>query len=170
MQNTDIRGLNFCTSVAALAAGTTTTFSTTGATLYSIGGKAYSTAAGTNAATPTTDAVTGDAFNAVGASKGCIFVVCYDGDSAAANAINVVQSEIVDLDSAADGANATFAEGAPDFPYIPDTLTPIGYITTRVGASGTAWTFGSSNLAGPPSNVKHDFEDVMVLPDTPQLP
>lgn len=170
MQNLDIRGLNFCTSKAALAAGTTTTFSTTGATLYCIKGKAYSTAAGTNAATPTTDAVTGDAFNAVGANKGCVFVLCYDGDSTAANAINVIQSEIVDLDGAADGANAQFTEGVPDFPYIPDTLTPIGYLITRVGASGSAWTFGSSNLAGPPSNVKHDFVDVMVLPSTPQRP
>lgn len=170
MENLNFRGLNFCTSKAALAAGTTTTFSTTGATLYCIGGKAKSTAAGTNAATPTTDAVTGAAFNAVGASKGCVFVVCYDGDSAAANAINVIQGDIVDLDGAADGASANF-ETTPPFPsHIPDTLTPIGYIITRVGSSGSAWTFGSSNLAGPPSNVKHDFVDVMVLPDTPQLP
>ena len=170
MQTLDIRGANMCTSYAALAAGTTTTFSTTGATLYSINGRAYSTAAGTNAATPTTDAVTGAAFNAVGASQGCVFVVAYDGDSTAANAINVIQSTIVDLDAATDGANAQFVEGMPDFPYIPDTLTPIGYIVTRVGASGTAWTFGSSNLAGPPSNVKHDFRSVMVLPDRPQEP
>lgn len=170
MQELDVRGLNICTSYAALAAGTTTTFSTTGATLYSINGRAYSTAAGSNAATPTTDANTGAAFTAVGASKGCVFVVCYDGDSTAANAINVIQSEIVDLDAATDGANAQFVEGMPDFPYIPDTLTPIGYIVTRVGASGSAWTFGSSNLAGPPSNVKHDFISVMVLPDRPQEP
>lgn len=165
-----LQGSNFCTSKAALAAGTTTTFSTTGATLYCIKGKAYSTAAGSNAATPTTDAVTGAAFVPVTASKGCVFVVCYDGDSTAANAINVIQGPLVDLDAAADGANARF-ESAPPFPsHIPDTLTPIGYIITRVGASGSTWTFGSSNLAGPPSNVKHDFVDVMVLPATPQVP
>ena len=48
-----------CTSKAAAAAGTTTTFSTTGATLYSIKGKAYTTSAASNAATPTTDAALG---------------------------------------------------------------------------------------------------------------
>jgi hypothetical protein len=40
----------------ALAAGTTTTISTTGTTTYGINGKAYSKAAITNGATPTTDA------------------------------------------------------------------------------------------------------------------
>ncbi|MCP5246159.1 MAG: hypothetical protein H6937_09500 [Burkholderiales bacterium] len=169
MEQKNFRGLNFCTSKAALAAGTTTTFSTTGATLYSINGKAKSTAAGTNAATPTTDANTGAAFLPVPANKACIFVFCYDGDAAAADAINVIQGEMVDLDGAADGANAILERGL-DFPHIPDTLTPIGYLITRVGASGSAWTFGSSNLAGPPSNVKHDFVDVMVLPNEPVTP
>lgn len=170
MEKLNFRGMNFCTSKAALAAGTTTTFSTTGATLYCIGGKAKSTAAGSNAATPTIDAVTGNAFLPLAASKGCTFVFCYDGSATAAAAINVIQGDIVDLDSAADGANANF-DITPPFPsYIPDTLTPFAYMITRVGASGSTWTFGSSNLAGPPSNVKHDFVDVMVLPDTPQLP
>lgn len=170
MESANIRGSNFCSSKATLAAGTTTTFSTTGATLYCIKGKAYSTSAASNSATPTTDAVTGDAFDAVTASKGSVFVFCYDGSSAtAATAINVVQGTIEDLDDSADGADAKFVK-APQFPSIPDTLTPFGYCITRVGASGSTWTFGSSNLAGPPSNVKHDFVDVMVLPDRPQLP
>lgn len=169
MEQLNFRGLNFCVSKAALAAGTTTTFSTTGATLYCIDGKAKSTAAGSNAATPTTDANTGAAFVPIPANKASLFVFCYDGDSTAANAINVIQGDIVDLDGAANGANAVLGKNL-DFPHIPSTLTPIGYLITRVGASGSAWTFGSSNLAGPPSNVKHDFVDVMVLPDSPVTP
>lgn len=169
MEKEHLYGTNMCTSYAALAAGTTTTFSTTGATLYSIGGKAYTTSAAANAATPTTDAVTGDAFTAIAASKGSVFVFCYDGTSAtAATAIKVVQGEVTDLTTAADGNDATFMM-APEFPPIPDTLTPFGYVITKVGASGSAWTFGVSNLAGPPSNVKHLFQSVMVLPSRPQV-
>lgn len=152
-------------SKTALAAGTTTTFSTTGATLYAIKGKMYSTAAGTNAATPTTDANTGATFEAVPANYGSVFVVCYDGDATAANAINVVQGSIELLDSVADGANAKFASTLPNWPAIPANMCPVGYIVTKVGTSGSAWTFGASNLAGPPSNVLHTFVDVSTLPD-----
>jgi hypothetical protein len=155
-------------SHAALAAGTTTTFSTTGATLYSIRGKSYTTSAAANAATPTTDAVTGAAFRAVGLSKGGVFVFCYDGTSAtAATAIKVVQGSIEDLDSAADGANAVFNMAIPKFPGIPATLCPFGYMVVKVGASGTAFTFGTSNLAAV-SNVSKSFQSVNTLPDRPQ--
>ena len=170
MEKTNLYGVNFCSSYAALAAGTTTTFSTTGATLYCIDGRAYTTSAAANAATPTTDAVTGSAFTAIAAKKGSVFVFCYDGTSTtAATAIKVVQGSVEDLTPEADGANASFVT-APEFPYIPDTLTPFGYVITRVGASGSTWTFGSSNLAGPPSNVKHDFYSCMVLPSRPVTP
>jgi hypothetical protein len=159
-----------CTSFAALAAGTTTTFSTTGATLYSIRGKAFTTSAASNAATPTTDANTGAAFVPVGPSRGCVFVFCYDGTSAtAATAIKVVQGPIEALEAGvASGANALFLN-APQFPAIPSRLCPFGYVVTRVGASGSAWTFGASNLAGPPANTLHTFVSVMTLPDRPQV-
>ena len=62
MESIELRGANFCSSYAALAAGTGSTFSTTGATLYCIDGKAFTTSAASSAATPTTDAVTGSAF------------------------------------------------------------------------------------------------------------
>lgn len=168
MESLDVRGLNFCVSKATAAAGTTTTFSTTGATLYAIRGKAFSTAAGTNAATPTTDAVTGAAFTPITANKGGVFVLCYDGQATAAAAIKVVQGGIKDLDGTAAGASASFTQGLPDFPAIPDTLTPFAYLIIKVGASGATWTFGSSNLAGPPANTAVTFTDVMVLPDRPQ--
>lgn len=162
--------LTLCVSKATAAAGTTTTFSTTGATLYCIKGKAYTTSAAANAATPTTDAVTGAPFVAVPASYGCVFVLCYDGSSAtAATAIKVVQGPLAALDGAAGGSTALFSPTAPLFPTIPDTLCPFAYLVTKVGASGAAWTFGSSNLAGPPSNVLHTFQDVMTLPGRPQV-
>lgn len=161
---------NFCTSKATLAAGTTTTFTTTGATLYCIKGKAYTTSAASNSATPTTDGNTGAAFVAVGPRKGSVFVFAYDGSSTtAATAIKVYQGSIEDLTGEADGANAKFVMRAPSFPAIPDTVTPFGYCITKVGASGTSWTFGSSNLAGPPSNVLHTFQDLMTMPGRPQV-
>lgn len=169
MDNLSIPPLTMCTSKATLAAGTTTTFTTTGATLYCIKGKAFTTSAASNSATPTTDAVTGAAFVAVPASYGCVFVFCYDGTSAtAATAIKVVQGPLAALSTEADGANAKFTL-APQFPMVPDTLAPFAYCVTKVGASGSSWTFGVSNLAGPPSNVLHTFVDVMTLPGRPQV-
>lgn len=160
--------LTQCISHAALAAGTTTTFSTTGATLYSIKGKSYTTSAAANAGTPTLDALTGAAFRPVGLSKGSVFVFCYDGSSTTAEtAIKVVQGSIESLDSAADGANAAFTMALPQFPTIPDNLCPFGYATVKVGASGAAFTFGTSNLAAV-SNVGKTFQSVNTLPDRPQ--
>jgi hypothetical protein len=156
--------LTMCTSKATAAAGTTTTFSTTGATLYSIKGKAFSTSAAANAATPTTDAATGAAFVPVAVGYGCTFVLCYDGTSAtAANAIKVVQGGQQALD-----AGGSFVT-APQFPAIPDTLCPFAYLVTKVGSTGAAWTFGASNLAGPPTGVTHTFVDIMTLPGRPQV-
>lgn len=72
------------------------------------------------------------------------------------------------LDGTAAGASANFIT-APQFPAIPSRLCPFGYVVTKVGASGSAWTFGTSNLAGPPSNVLHTFVNVMTMPDRPQV-
>ena len=160
--------LTLCTSYAALAAGTTTTFSTTGATLYAIKGIAYTTSAAANAATPTTDARTGAAFVQVPLGYGSVFVFCYDGSSTtAATAIKVVQGSIEVLDNGAstDGS-AGFAKNAPAFPAIPDNLCPFGYLVVKVGTSGTAFTFGVSNLATV-SNVVKSFKSVMTMPPRP---
>lgn len=163
MQEIDNRGLSMCLIDATLAAGTTTTYSTTGTTHYCIDGKAYTKAAVTNGATPTTDVNTGDTFVAVGADKGCVFVVGYN----AAGTVKVAQGEITDLDGTADGASSTF-ETNPDFPALPADFCPIGYFVIKVGASGAAWTFGASNLAGPPSNTGVSATSVCVLPRRPQ--
>ena len=170
MDNLALPSLTLCISKATLAAGTTTTFTTTGATLYSIRGKAYTTSAATNAATPTTDAATGAAFVAVPLGSGSVFVFCYDGTSTtAATAIKVVQGSIEALSTGTDGAAATTVfNRAPQFPGIPDTLCPFGYMVVKVGSSGTAFTFGTSNLAAV-SNVGKAFQDLVTMPDRLQV-
>ena len=163
MEQADLRGFTGCLMKASAAAGTTTTYSTTGTTHFSIGGKAYSKTAVTNGATPTTDVNTGAAFTAVGASEGCVFVLGYNANGD----IKVAQGEIVDLTGEAGGSSASFVQ-APEFPNLPADFAPFAYLLTKVGASGSSWTFGSSNLAGPPSNVLHTFVDVTTLPTRPQ--
>jgi hypothetical protein len=161
-------GMTYCKSHSALAAGTTTTFSTTGATLYDIQGKSYTTSAAANAATPTTDARTGAAFLPVGLNKASVFVFCYDGSSTtAASAIKVVQGSIVDLDGTADGAAAGYVNALPQFPSIPDNLCPFGYMTLKNGSGGAAFTFGAQNLAAV-TNVGKTFVSIGTLPDRPQ--
>lgn len=162
MQSLDMNGGTFCTSKAALAAGTTTTFSTTGATLYCIKGKAFSTAAATNAATPTLDGNTGVAFKGVDINKGSVFVHAYNGNGTAANAIKVYQGTIVDLDSAGNFLSA------PELPMLPDDVCPFAYELIQVASNGSTWTFGASNQASV-TGVTYTRQDIMVLPSRPQL-
>lgn len=163
MQALDYRGITMCSVKATYAAGTTTTYSTTGATVYSINGKAYSVAAATNAATPTTDATTGAAFTAQAIGTGCVYVVGYN----AAGTIKVAQGEIVTL--AADGS---FAD-VPDFPSLPDDFCPFAYQLVRLApATATTpavatWTFGTNNQASV-TGVTFARQDVFTLPTAPQ--
>jgi hypothetical protein len=157
MQEITNRGATMCVSKAALAAGTTTTFSTTGATLYCIEGKAYSVAAKTNAATPTTDANTGEAFIPVTENQGSVFVFGYN----AAGDTLVAQGDVKELD-----AGGQFTE-LPEFPPIPEDFCPFAYMGIKVADGGTTWTFGSSNQAGV-SGVTYTRQDVMTLPRRPQ--
>lgn len=162
MQSLENSAGTFCVSKAALAAGTTTTFSTTGATLYCIKGKAYSTAAGTNAATPTTDGNTGVAFRGVTVNKGSVFVYAYDGSATAANAIKVYQGTIVDLDAAGNFISP------PEFPMLPDNVCPFAYELVLVASNGSTWTFGTSNQSSV-TGVSFVRQDIMVMPDRPQV-
>lgn len=164
MDNLQAAPGTFCTSKAGLAAGTTNTYSTTGVTLYCIRGKAYSAAAATNAATPTTDANTGLAFPAQTIGTGSVYVYCYN----AAGAVRVVQGSVVALDS-----SGVFAI-APQFPVIPDNACAFGYklvqlapATATVPAVAT-WTFGVNNQAAV-TGVTYQRQDLMTIPDRPQI-
>ncbi len=154
LQNTP---LTMATTKAGLAVGTTTTMTTANTSLFSIKGKAYSAAGASNAATPTTDAVTGAAFLPIAVNKAGVFVICLDS----AGALKVVQGQIVDYSDAGVFANA------PQFPGIPDTLCPIGYELVKVISTGSTWTFGSSNQAAQ-TGITKVLVDVMTLPDRPQ--
>lgn len=151
-------GLTMCTMKAALAAGTTTTFSTTGTTLYCIDGEAYSVAAASNVATPTTDVVTGVAFVAVAANYGCVFVFGYN----AAGAIKVAQGAITDLDSA---GNFILS---PEYPPIPADFCPFGELIIQAGSTTVApgWVFGTSNQASV-TGVTYTRNDLMTLKSRP---
>lgn len=141
---------------ANLAAGTTNTL-TFSAMTYAIRGKMYSRAALTNGATPTTDFATGKAFNPVGPNQGSVFVVAID----TAGVLRVVQGSTEQLDGAGTWVNL------PQFPGVPDTSCAIGYIMVRVGSTGSAFTFGSSNLSGA-TGVTYSFTDLSMMPDRPQ--
>lgn len=150
----------FCTQKVTLAAGTTTTLSNTGTTHYCIKGKAYSKAAMSNTATPTTDANTGSAFNAVVTNYGSIFVVGFDKDGN----LKAAQGSIEALDSAGAFINA------PQFPVVPDTMCPVGYIVIKAGstASAAGWVFGTSNMSSV-TGITYTFVDIMTLPSRPQI-
>lgn len=151
--------LTLCLSKVALAAGTTSTISTTGTTTYAINGKAFTKSAITNGATPTTDAATGAAFAPLRANQGCVVLIGLD----AAGNVKAVQGVIQALDSAGLFVNA------PEFGTVPDNFCPIGYIVLRAGATlvGT-WTFGTNNLSAV-TGMTYTFVDLIGLPSRPQV-
>lgn len=146
---------------ATLAAGTTTTLSNTGTMAYTIRGKDYSVSAWSNTATPTTDIVTGAAFDGVKANKGSVFVVGLN----AAGAMKAAQGTITDLDSA--GAFKL----APQFPGLPTDFAPVGYIVIKAGSTAnntTGWVFGTNNMSSV-TGITYTFVDSSILPDRPQV-
>lgn len=167
---------------AGLAAGTTTTISTTATVPYAIRGKAYSKGAITNGATPTTDYVTGLPFTPIpiplsspnlpgvpngAAGYGCVYTVGLDHSGN----VQVIQGQIQALD-----ANGNFIT-APQFGGLgpqgsgstDNDFCPIGYIVVKLGSSAVAtWTFGTNNLSGV-TGVTYTFVDIITLPDRPQV-
>ena len=154
------QSLTGCLSKVTLAAGTTTTISNTGTTTFAIKGKAYTKAALSNAATPTTDAATGAAFTGITANQGTVVVIGFDSGGN----VKAAQGTVTALDS-----GGLFI-AAPQMPYVPDTMCPIGYLVLKAASnlSGT-WTFGSSNLSSV-TGMTYTFVDVALgLPERPQI-
>lgn len=120
-----------------LAAGTTTTVSSTNAITGFVNGAPYNASALSNTATPTTDANTGVVFPSLTASTGTIVVLGINS----AGALRAVQGSIAALDTA--GAFIT----APQPPTIPDGFLPFAKIVVKAGSTASAWTFGASNLS-----------------------
>lgn len=155
-----------CFTKSTLAAGTTTTLSQSAAATYSINGKIYiQGSAWSNTATPTTQA-SGKAFVPVPRGYGSVFVIGADKDGN----MKVEQGEVVPLfPTGGNVADIDFLTDKPQFPEVPDTVCPLGYMILKIGAnlSATSWTFGASNLASLTGSTK-TFVDCSVLPDRPQ--
>lgn len=147
-------------SKVALAAGTTTTLSTTGTTVYSIRSRTYSKTAITNGATPTTDIATGKAFIPVLPGFGCQFLVGLDKSGV----IQAIQGEPVALNS----ANAFVYSPQIGGP-VPETMCIIGQLIVLAGttASAAGWIFGTSNMSSV-TGITYNFDDLSGVPDRPQ--
>lgn len=160
----------------ALAAGTTTTISTTGTITYAIKGKLFTKTAITNGATPTVDFSTGAAFVPIpipntapnlAAGYGSVYTVGLDK----AGTVRVIQGTVVPLDGNGNFINAPqFGGLGPQGSGSTDNdFCAIGYILVQLGATAVAtWTFGTSNLSGV-TGVVYTFVDIATLPDRPQV-
>lgn len=161
--------ITMCLSKVTLAAGTTTTLSTTGTTTYAIRGKAYTKAALTNQATPTTDYATGAAFLPVLANYGSIYMVGFDRSGN----LKAIQGTIVPLDVSGNFINAPQfgALGPSGSGSTNNDFCPIGYLVIQAGSTASAtsgWTFGSSNMASV-TGITYTFQDVVGETDRPQV-
>lgn len=154
-----LRGANLCTSAGATAlSGGVTTTTTTNTIQYSVAGLALTKTAMAGVASPTSDAVTAALFSAapLAINTGSVFVLCLD----ASGTLKVVQGTVQALNSA-----GNFQTSGPQFPDIPDTLTPFAYAVVRNGSTGSAWTYGTSNWNA--TGITVNVHDVHTLPKLP---
>jgi len=157
----DVPTMNFVN--AAAVAGTTSSFTSTVTTAGCINGKFVTTlAAQTNAASPTTDANTGLAFNALQPNQTCALVF----GQTAAGALRLVQGPII-----ACGIGVTTTPGAlisePQFPPLPNDFLPLAYTIVRTAPSAAAWIPGTGAWAAS-GVVCSTFQNIAVLPGRPQ--
>jgi hypothetical protein len=148
---------------AAAVAGTTSTFTSTVTTAGLINGKFVTTlAAQTNAASPTTDASTGLAFNALQPNQTCALVF----GQTQAGVLQLVQGPII-----ATLTGVTTTVGAlindPQFPDLPNNFLPLAYTIVRTAPSAAAWIPGTGSWTA--SGVSAStFQNVGQLPARPQ--
>jgi hypothetical protein len=149
---------------AAMVAGTTSTYTTTVTTAGVINGKFVTTlGAQTNTATPTTDANTAAAFNALAPNQCCALVFGQN----AAGTIKLVQGPIIPTNIGVTTTVGTFLR-APQFPDLPDDFMPLAYTVVRTAPSAAAWTPGTSSWTA--SGVSATtFQNVAMLPARPQI-
>jgi hypothetical protein len=156
-------GITLNLASAAAVAGTTSTFTSTVTTNCVINGKFATTlAAQTNAASPTTDANTGLAFNALAPNQTCALVYGVN----AAGALRLVQGQVI-----ACGVGVTTTVGPltsePQFPALPNDFCPLAYTIVRTAPSAAAWVPGTGSWTA--SGVSAStFQNVAMLPARPQ--
>jgi hypothetical protein len=148
---------------AGAVAGTTSTFTSTATTAGLINGKFVTTLAPqTNAASPTVDANTGVAFNALQPNQTCSLVF----GQTAAGALQLVQGPII-----ACGVGVTTTPGAlindPQFPDLPNNFVPLAYTIVRTAPNAAAWIPGTGSWTA--SGVSAStFQNIGQLPARPQ--
>jgi hypothetical protein len=150
---------NFCTTSSLLTAtGAETVHDSTVLLNYCINGKAY-TKSGTNAdqATPTTDYVTGLAFPTLTANKGACVVWAYNSSGA----VKCMMGRIESLDSAGNFLVP------PQFPAVPDTVTPFAYQILKAGSTAGNIVFGTSNWNA--TGFTNAIVNILTLPERPQV-
>jgi hypothetical protein len=148
---------------AGAVAGTTSTFTSTATTAGVIGGKFVTTlAAQTNAASPTLDWATGNAFVPLQPNQCCALVFGQN----AAGVLKLCQGQVI-----ANGIGVTTTVGAlvtePQFPGLPNDFIPLAYTIVRTAPSAAAWTPGTGSWTA--SGVSAStFQNVAWLPARPQ--
>jgi hypothetical protein len=117
----------------------------------------------TNAAVPTTDALTGEAFTAQTDNTACVYVMGQN----AAGTIQACQGTIVSTEVGVTTTAGAFIL-APQFPGLPDDMIVFGYCVVRTAPSASNWTFGTDNWAATGVTTT-EFVQCGVLPDRPQV-
>ena len=161
MQASDVKGLNMAfTSGALTGTGAETVYDTTVTITYSVDGKIKAKTAVTDGATPTTDGNTGAAFNVVLPDKVSVFVWGLN----AGGTVSLYQGSIESVDGDTDVAKIY-----PQFPSIPETVTPFAYtIYQTTGASSAAGLSpGTSNWNATGLTATH--VNISTLPSRPQI-
>lgn len=163
-----LTGANFCTSSSLLTAtGAETVHDTTVALTFCINGKALvKSATNADAVTPTTDYNTGAVFPGLNVNQGTVVVWGYTAtlDNAASASVDAkcMMGSIEDLDSAGNFKNR------PQFPPVPDTITPFAYSVLKAGSTlASEWNFGTDNWNATGMTVAH--VNILTLPNRPQV-
>ena len=151
-----------CLVSPVLVKGTNLSYTTSVTSAGLIGGK-FVTAltAQTNAALPTTDALTGSAFRALSDNQATVIVV---GQNAAGE-IKMCQGSIVPTEVGVTTTAGAFIL-APQFPALPEDFMCFGYLIARTAPSASAWTPGTDNWAATGVTCTQ-FVQIGTLPDRP---
>lgn len=158
-----LHGLTMCTTSPALVKGTNKSYTTTVTAEGMINGKwVTGLTAQTNAAVPTTDALSGDAFRALSDNQATVIVVGQN----AAGTIQMCQGSIENTQVGVTTTAGDFIR-APQFPSLPDDFMVFGYALIRTAPSASAWTPGTDNWAATGVTTT-EFVQCGVLPSRPQ--